>query len=91
MTPETIALWERIFTTISWFSMVAFVSIGISLIVLQFLLPLAWNQIRANPPKGAGWAHALWYGRDRIYGAVLGMSVLLGFIAAGLYLTNILV
>jgi hypothetical protein len=91
MNPETIALWETIFTTISWFSMVAFVSIGISLIVLQFLLPMAWNQIRANPPTGTGWAHSLWYGRDKVYGAVLGVCVLLGIIAAGLYLAGILV
>ena len=90
MTPESITLWETIFTTFSWFSMVAFVSIGLSLIVLQVLLPMAWDQIRATPPKGTGWAHRLWYGRDRVYGIVLALCVLLGFIAAGLYLAGVL-
>lgn len=91
MTPESIMQWETLFTTFSWFAMVAFVSIGLSLILLQLLLPMAWNQIRANPPKGTGWAHRLWYQRERIYGAVLALCLLLGLIAAGLYLAGILV
>jgi hypothetical protein len=79
-------MWVLIMTTLSWFAMVWFVSTGISLIVLQLLLPLAWSQIRANPPKGAGWAHALWYERQRIYTIVLFACVLLGLLAAGVYL-----
>jgi hypothetical protein len=62
--------WETLLTTFSWFAMVWFTSTGFSLIVLQLLLPSAANRLRANPSTGGGWAHSLWYGRERIYATV---------------------
>lgn len=85
-----IEFWERLLTTFSWFAMVWFTTTGLSLIVLQFLLPAAANQIRANPPTGAGWAHSLWYGRERIYAVVLSVCILLGLLAAALYVAGFL-
>lgn len=76
---------ERLWIVFAWFSMTWFASTVVSLLVLQFLLPAAWNQIRANPPHGPAWAHTLWYDRERVYGTIVTLCLLLGVIAGLLY------
>lgn len=72
-----------------WFGMVWFTSAALFVISMQFLLPRAWNQIRARPPHGPGWAHTLWYRRRQVYGFMMTLSVALGIGAAALFLANV--
>jgi hypothetical protein len=78
--------WELLWRTFGWFTLVWFVSAGLFVIVMQFLLPLAWKEIRANPPSGPEWAHMLWYRRERVYGALMSLALALGTLAAALFL-----
>ncbi len=73
---------ELFWMTFGWFSLVWFVSTGLMLIVLQVLLPQAWNQLRAQPPHGPKWAYRLWYQRSQVYGAIVTLALVLGSIAA---------
>ncbi len=72
--------------TFGWFTLVWFVSSGAMVILVQFLLPRAWEQIRANPPHGPRWAYSLWYRRERLYGAMMLLALALGTLAAGIFL-----
>lgn len=76
---------EPLWRTIAWFTLVWFAASGLSLIVLQLLLPRAWEAIRAAPPSGPPWAQFLWYRRGRVYGATMIFAILLGGLAALLY------
>lgn len=77
---------ETLTVAASWFAMVWFASAALMLIVVQALLPRAWEQVRAHPPHGPQWAYALWYKRERVYGALMGVSLLLGALAALIFL-----
>lgn len=80
---DTMDLFWR---TFGWFSLVWFTTTGLLLILLQALLPLAWQQIRAQPPHGPAWAHTLWYQRGRIYGTIVLLALVAGIVAALLFL-----
>jgi nitrate/nitrite transporter NarK len=79
---------ELFWKTISWFWMVWFVSAGIFVILVQFLLPQARRRIRAHPPRGPAWAYSLWYNQARVYGALMALSIALGLIAAAIFLVT---
>lgn len=77
---------EIMWNTLGWFWLVWWGSAGLMVLALQFLLPRAFESVRASPPRGPGWAHGLWYGRERIYGRAMALSLLLGALAAASYL-----
>ncbi len=79
---------ELFWKAFGWFMLVWWVSAGLFVIVMQFFLPRAWEQIRAHPPHGPPWAHALWYRRGRVYGVLMAVSLLLGALAAAIYLLS---
>jgi hypothetical protein len=81
-------MMEIFWRTFGWFTLIWFVSTGLMLIVLQALLPYAWEQIRTQPPHGPAWAHALWYRRSEVYGTIVTIALLLGALAALTYLLN---
>jgi hypothetical protein len=80
---------EVLWITFGWFTLVWFVSTGLMLIVLQALLPYAWNQLRAQPPRGPDWAYTLWYQRSQVYGAIVTLALVFGAIAALTYLLTL--
>ncbi|MGH2545091.1 MAG: hypothetical protein ACRDIB_20060 [Ardenticatenaceae bacterium] len=78
--------FDLFWRTFGWFGLVWFFTAGLSVILVQFLLPYAWRQIRAQPPHGPPWAHTLWYKRTQVYGALMALSLALGAVAAALFL-----
>lgn len=74
-------LWQLV----AWFALGWFVSAGLMALLMQLLLPRAWDAIRAAPPRGPGWANSLWYGREKIYGGVMALALLIGVLTAGSY------
>ena len=76
MTIET--LWKAF----GWFWLGWWVSAGLMVLLLQLLLPRAWEAIRAAPPHGPAWAQTLWYGRTRVYGGIMALALLIGALAA---------
>lgn len=79
---------ELFWRTFGWGSMVWFATTAILIILAQLFLPMAWKLVRANPPHGPAWAHALWYGRTRVFGGIVLFGMLMGALAAGGYLLN---
>ena len=76
-------LFESLVVAGSWFGLVWCASSGLLVILMQALLPHAWKQIRAQPPHGPDWAYNLWYERNRVYGGIMTISLLLGLLAGG--------
>lgn len=81
---------EIFWKAIGWFTLVWFAAAGTMVILTQFLLPRAWEAIRAHPPHGPAWAHALWYRRAQVYGTMMGLALALGALAATIYLFSLL-
>lgn len=79
---------EHFWRAVGWLGLVWFASAGTMVILAQFFLPRAWEAIRAHPPHGPGWAYALWYRRSHVYGAMMILALLLGVLAAGLFLVT---
>ena len=77
---------EHLWNALGWFWLLWWGSAGLMVLALQFLLPRAFEAVRAAPPRGPSWAHRLWYGRERVYGALMALSLLFGAVAAASYL-----
>jgi hypothetical protein len=82
--------WETFWRVFAWFSLPWFAFAALSVIVVQGLLPRAWEAIRANPPHGPNWAHTLWTKRAQVYGALMALSLLVGALFGLLALLNVL-
>jgi hypothetical protein len=80
-----VRLWELFWGAFGRFGLVWFATSGLFVILVQALLPRAWDAIRANPPHGPDWAYTLWYRRSTVYGGLMALSLLLAALATLLY------